>query len=149
MLTKLEQATKQWGGVNTTIDAWLDERKELLVQYCRLAGLPPFERADKALPPSSEISEFCEILMDYVSAGHFEIYEKIISDSDDIEKVEAIFPKFSDSTDTALSFNDKYANLQDEKELQGFDINLAILGQQMEERFSFEDELIKTLVHNA
>ena len=147
MLTKLERATKQWGGVNATIDTWLDERKELLVQYCRLAGLPPFERPDKALPSSRDINAFCEILMDYVSAGHFEIYDKIVSDSDDMGQEETTFPQFSASTDAALSFNDKYANLSDEHELQGFVVNLAALGQQMEERFSFEDELIQALVH--
>lgn len=149
MLTKLERATKQWGGVNSTIDTWLDERKELLVQYCRLAGLPPFERPDKALPSSREINEFCEILMDYVSAGHFEIYEKIAADSDDMQEEQTRFPQFSPSTDAALSFNDKYANLADDCELRGFVVNLAALGQQMEERFSFEDQLIKALVHQA
>ena len=48
MLTKLQQATEQWGGFNSTIDDWLEERKQLLVQYCQLAGLPPFERTDNA-----------------------------------------------------------------------------------------------------
>lgn len=148
MLTKVQQATEKWSGFNSAIDAWLQERKQLLVQYCQLAGLPPFERADKALPDAKEIESFCEILMDYISAGHFEIYEKILSDTDDLAKAEELFPKFSDSTDTALSFNDRYANIADDDdvEMKSFDLNLAVLGQQMEERFSYEDELIQTLV---
>lgn len=146
MLTKLQQATEQWGGFNSTIDDWLEERKQLLVQYCQLAGLPPFERSDNALPDKAEIERFCEILMDYISAGHFEIYEKILADSDDLVSAEEIFPKFADSTDTALSFNDKYANIAEDEELTSFDSNLAMLGQHMEERFSFEDQLIQTLV---
>lgn len=146
MLTKLQRATEQWGGFNSTIDDWLDERKQLLVQYCQLAGLPPFERTDNALPEKENIERFCEILMDYISAGHFEIYEKILADSDNLARAEEIFPKFSDSTDSALSFNDKYANIAENEELTSFDSNLAQLGQHMEERFSFEDQLIQTLV---
>ena len=148
MLTKVQQATEKWGGFNSAIDEWLEERKQLLVQYCQLAGLPPFERTENALPDKKKIEEFCEILMDYISAGHFEIYEKILSDTDDLVKAKELFPKFSSSTDTALSFNDRYANIDDDMEMKGFDLNLAVLGQQMEERFSLEDELIHTLVSN-
>ncbi len=146
MLTKLEQAKERWGGFNSTIDNWLEERKQLLVQYCQLAGLPPFERTDNALPGKEDIQSFCEILMDYISAGHFEIYERILQDSDDIARAEQIFPKFSTSTDSALSFNDRFASINDVDELEGFDQELASLGQKMEERFSFEDDLISTLV---
>lgn len=146
MLNKLQQAKEQWGGFNSTIDAWLEERKQLLVQYCQLAGLPPFERTDNALPNKEEIEQFCEILMDYISAGHFEIYEKILADADDLMRAEEIYPKFSNSTDAALSFNDRYANVSENEEFEAFDSNLAKLGQQMEERFSFEDELIQTLI---
>ena len=146
MLTKVERAKEKWGGFNTTIDNWLEERKQLLVQYCQLAGLPPFERADKALPDKEDVEAFCEILMDYISAGHFEIYEKILQDTDDIASAEAIFPKFSDSTDAALSFNDQFAAIHASDELEGFDVALADLGQKLEERFGYEDDLIGTLV---
>lgn len=148
MLTKLEQAKEKWGGFNSTIDNWLEERKQLLVQYCQLAGLPPFERTDNALPAKKDIQAFCEILMDYISAGHFEIYERILQDSDDIARAEQIFPKFSISTDSALSFNDRFASISESDELEGFDQELAALGQKMEERFSFEDDLINTLVRD-
>ena len=40
MLTRLEKARDTWGGAHTAIDAWLSERQHLLVQYCKLAGLP-------------------------------------------------------------------------------------------------------------
>ena len=57
---------------------------------------------------------------------------------------EAILVQLS-STDKALAFNDNYAVLQDDAPLNSFDLHLAELGQQMEERFSFEDQLIKTI----
>lgn len=148
MLTKVQQAKAQWGGFDSTIDTWLEERKQLLVQYCKLASLPPFEREDKSLPEKNEIVQFCEILMDYVSAGHFEIYQKILGDADDTDTVENILNQLDNNTDKALLFNDKYASINDEDGLDGlasFDLRLAELGQHMEERFSYEDQLIKTI----
>lgn len=148
MLTKVQQAKAQWGGFDTTIDTWLEERKDLLVQYCKLASLPPFERDDKSLPEKNEIVQFCEILMDYVSAGHFEIYQKILGDADDTDTVENILSQIDNNTDKALQFNDEYANIDNNSGLDGFDLRLAELGQHMEERFSYEDQLIQTIADN-
>lgn len=145
MLTKVQQAKAQWGGFDPTIDTWLEERKELLVQYCKLASLPPFEREDKSLPEKNEIVQFCEILMDYVSAGHFEIYQKILIDVNDTQAVESILSQLDTNTDKALLFNDKYASLDEADGLDNFDLRLAELGQHMEERFSYEDRLIETI----
>lgn len=151
MLTKLEQTTQKLGGINSAVDTWLEERKQLLVQYCQLAGLPPFERETNALPDKDEIEKFCEILMDYISAGHFEIYQKIMAEcaesASNSALAEEIYAQFSDSTDTALSFNDQYASVSDEHDLDIFDVNLAQLGQKMEERFGLEDRLLQTLVN--
>lgn len=149
MLNKVEQAEQKWGGMHDLVDSWLNERKQLLVQYCELAGLPPFERADKALPTKDRVESFCEILMDYISAGHFELFDKIMeecSQEDSNKKLaEEIYPKITETTDSALTFNDYYANISDEDELSGFDQNLAVLGERMEERFELEDQLLATI----
>ena len=36
MLAQFEQSQQQWGGVNKTIDSWLQERQAVLVSYCEL-----------------------------------------------------------------------------------------------------------------
>lgn len=150
MLNKLEQAAEKFSGSHDIIDTWLDERKQLLVQYCQLAGLPPFEKAENAFPESDSIESFCEILMDYISAGHFEMYDKILAecdaDSNAQKLAEELYPQISSTTDAALTFNDSFANLSENDDLSKFDISLAQLGQQMEERFELEDRLIGTLV---
>lgn len=149
MLNKVEQAKQKWGGMHDVVDAWLNERKQLLVQYCELAGLPPFEGADKALPTKERVEAFCELLMDYISAGHFELFDKIMDechDAEDAKKLaEDIYPKITDTTDSALTFNDYYANISDDDEMSGFDRNLAELGERMEERFELEDQLLATI----
>ena len=42
MLSRNEQAKKRWGGAHKSIDIWLSERQDLLVNYFKLAALPPY-----------------------------------------------------------------------------------------------------------
>ena len=56
MLTKIENAKQQWGGSNKLIDTWLDKRQELIVNYCQIAGIPPFEANCQALPNRKAIN---------------------------------------------------------------------------------------------
>ncbi|MBC3766565.1 sigma D regulator [Neptunicella marina] len=142
MLTGVEQAKQKWGGAHNAIDNWLAERQLLLVMYCELAGLPPYDKAANALPDKERISEFCGLLMDYLSAGYFEVYEKL---SEGEELADQLYPQIAESTDAALSFNDKYAELDSDANAQNFDVELSNLGQLLEERFEFEDKLINNL----
>lgn len=149
MLSQTEQAKAKWGGSHNAIDTWLHERQELLVLYCELAGLPPFNRDHDALPDKSDIASFCELLVDYVSAGHFEVYDKIVNGNEltasgqDLK--EDLYPKISATTDHALGFNDCYADLEDDAQMANFDVSLSDLGQQLEERFALEDHLIQSI----
>ena len=149
MLTQIENAKQKWGGAHEAIDNWLHERQQLLVQYCELAGLPPFERESGALPHKRDIRSFCELLVDYVSAGHFEVYDKIVAGCDEPktskEITEDLYPKISATTDSALDFNDTYAEVAVDQDLASFDVNLSELGQKLEERFALEDRLIHSL----
>jgi regulator of sigma D len=151
MYTRLQTARQQWGGSSTAIDNWLEERQQLIVSYCKLAALPPFDKQqDNQLPSHEAILEFCQLLMDYLSAGHFEVYDQIVSQcqengSNSKSLAEALYPKISASTDLALEFNDKYAEAG--STFSNFDTDLSNLGQALEERFGLEDELIQTL-HN-
>lgn len=153
MFTRLETAQQKWGGRLTAIDSWLDDRQGLIVSYCQLAALPPFDKkSQQSLPASSDVQTFCQKLMDYLSAGHFEMYERIVSECavnghDSRKLADALTPKISASTDVALEFNDKYAEVADEQWTVAFDQDLSELGQKLVERFDYEDQLIQTL-HN-
>ncbi len=150
MLTRSEQAKQRWAGVDTTIDTWLLERQNLLIEYFKLAGLPPYERESQALPAKHDISNFCSLLMDYISAGHFEVYEQIIKNSRSAPEstqalAEQLFPLISETTDLALDFNDRYGQLEHDHELDNFDQALSGLGEVLEMRMKFEDQLLHTL----
>lgn len=149
MLNKIEKARQQWGGSNKLIDTWLEKRQELIVNYCQIAGLPPFESDTQALPATDAIQDFCNKLVDYVSTGHFEVYKEVVSRCEvhgqsSLEQIEQIIPKITDTTDISLEFNDKYAEKEDAA-LDLFDRHLSKLIEGLESRFELEDLLLSNL----
>lgn len=129
------------------ISRWLAERNELLVLYCRLTG----KRKDLVLPDQHQISQFCDILIDYVSAGHFEVYEQVVVECDkqgenSLRLLADLFPKISQTTDIVVDFNDKYSSGSDSDESgQQLDRDLSKLGEAIAFRVELEDKLIETL----
>ncbi|WP_163936812.1 sigma D regulator [Paraferrimonas sp. SM1919] len=153
MLNKLAQAKAKWGGSNTLIDHWLQHRSELLTSYCELAGIPPFEKHD-ALPPIEKIKEFSNLLVDYVSEGHFEVYQQLAKAYEQLgaqvkEHADQLIEQINPTTDMALAFNDHYANCKSAEEYQGIDLALSKLGEALELRFEIEDALIDILASIA
>ncbi|QJR81375.1 Rsd/AlgQ family anti-sigma factor [Alteromonas pelagimontana] len=146
MLNQLEKVINRWGGRSATIDNWLQARQNLLIKYCQLAGLNV--PTNLALPEANKISEFCNDLMDYLSAGHFEVYEMLVSDDESGSALKKrIYPKLAETTDRALSFSDKNAEAVTPKQASEFDADLTKLGETLEERFLLEDELINHMYH--
>lgn len=150
MLKRNEHAKQRWSGAHQAIDTWLQERQAVLVDYFKLAGLTPYERDSQALPAAQDIRHFCELLMDYVSAGHFEVYDQIIRNSQQApqntrELANEVFPLISDTTEIALDFNDAYGEINEDNGLQQFDQHLSHLGEALELRMEFEDRLLSTL----
>ncbi|BDY06647.1 MULTISPECIES: sigma D regulator [unclassified Ferrimonas] len=151
MLTRLQNAVEQWGGKNTLIDQWLNNRRQLLIHYCQLANLPPYDSAPH-LPDPDGVHHFCNLLVDYVSEGHFEVYDQVVSECEKHgeecrQLASRIVPQIAKSTDVALDFNDKFGVPfdEDDERMMELDESLSRLGQAMEERFAFEDKLLDTL----
>ncbi|MBL0457577.1 sigma D regulator [Aeromonas enteropelogenes] len=149
MLTKLEQTKQALAGKHKAIDDWLDERQALLVEYMRLAGLTPARAKQRCLPKPEELQHFCDKLVDYVSAGHFEIYHHVVTafeqaSGETLELAKRIYPHIRTSTEFALEFTDKYSEA-DEAQLLLLDEDLNQLGPVLEERFKQEDRLVKAL----
>lgn len=77
MLNQLENLTERVGGSNKLVDRWLDVRKHLLVAYYNLVGIKPGKESYMRLNEKA-LDDFCQSLVDYLSAGHFSIYERIL-----------------------------------------------------------------------
>ena len=145
MLESCQNAQERWGGVNQLIDRWLQERQELVRAFAGLA-----EASEIA---SQDLQRFCEILVDYVSAGHFEVYEqltveaKAFGDQRGLELAKQIYPRIEAITEVALAFNDR-CDSGDCGDTVSLNAEIKRLGQLLHERFELEDCLIEVL-HNA
>ena len=141
MLTQLKKVQQQWHGSHKIIDNWLDERQALLVAYCQLAGLAPFIRDSQHQKNDYDLTLFCQILIDYICAGHFEIFnhqDEKLNHQEDLNLIDHI----NASTDFALKFNDHYSKITQEDAQHQLAHDLSKLGQFLEQRFSLEDQLI-------
>ncbi len=150
MLSKFEQVQQQWGGTSDVIDHWLVSRQQLLIDYCKLAGLPPFESNIRQLPTSSQLQLFCQQVVDYISAGHFKIYDMVMekwntAGYSPTEDISLLYASITQTTDPILNFTDRYSDIAEENTLTDLDQDLSSIGELLELRFGLEDSLIELI----
>lgn len=146
MLESCRNAQERWGGVHQLIDRWLQERHELIKVFVGLhIGETQITRP--------ALQQFCQLLLDYVSAGHFEIYEQLLEEAHSfgdvrgLELARQIYPRIEAITDVAVAFNDR-CDTGDCAGDPGLQDELKRLGSLLHERFELEDCLIEVL-HTA
>ena len=100
-----------WNSVSEMIERWIEERRELLVKYCELTEVTDFSDAENNY--DAELQQFCEIMVDYVSVGHFEVFEQITKEAEifgndqGLDKSPKLIDKIQTTTELILDFNDK------------------------------------------
>ena len=127
----------------------LAERQEMLVAFCRLAGLEPYA-PDK--PVKRLLEEFCQLLMDYTAFSHFELYRRISEGDERRDQVRQVAERVSqmitDVTDSAVAFNDKYdASTDHALPMESLPQDLSDLGERLAVRLELEDQLVEALLH--
>lgn len=152
MLKKLKRTQEQWGGSSELIDHWLDTRQTLIVEYCKLAALQPCSAKTNVteLPSPKELQLFCQQLVDYISEGHFKIYDMVMdkwrsTGFEATDEINQTYGKIVLTTEPLLNFTDKYAAVSDEDDLDDFDSGLSLIGEIIEARFEVEDYLIQLI----
>ena len=90
----------------------ISERNEVLSLYCSLAGCDNNETADVNDIDTEILQEFCQLLIDYIATGHFELYRRISEGeerrTDMIRLANAIYPRIERTTKIAVDFNDMF-----------------------------------------
>lgn len=125
----------------------LQERQQVWALYCELGRRKPFA-AEPSL--NKAIQRFCQLLIDYISLGHFGVYRRIIDGTERrlsaVQTAETVYPAIENATDVALAFNDKYA--ESESPRLGIDLegDLSRLGEALATRFDLEDRLLTSLL---
>jgi regulator of sigma D len=121
-------------------------RREVWSLYCKVAELKPFSANDivKIL-----LTQFSQILVDYVSLGHFGVYERVLSGNERRGRVlsvaNEIYPEFSATTDVAILFNDKYDNVEKIEIFDDLEQDLSALGESLAKRIDLEDRLCEVM----
>lgn len=151
MLEHCANAKERWGGVSKILENWFSQRQDLIVEFCTISGVHALA-SDNPQEPVESIQHFCELMVDYVSAGHFEVYDHLIQeaeafgDSSALEAATALYPKISSTTEKVLAFNDKLPQMlsPDNQELS-LARELSLVGEVLVSRFELEDELVAKL----
>jgi len=152
MLESCKNAKERWGGVHRLIDGWLNERQELIVLFCGISTLKSL--TPRETPMNVKVQAFCQVLIDYCSAGHFEIYEQLLKEAQEFddggtELANQVFPILEEMTQIFVDFNDKYDTAEHCLEsITDLPKDLSELGELLSERFELEDQLIERL-HNS
>lgn len=132
-------------GTQDSIKKMVEERTQVLALYWRLAGFDSFADAPKREPAQKLLQEFCQILVDYIAAGHFSLYERIVNGTERRRELadlaQDLYPRIADTTTLALDFNDKYDSERFEI-TDSFKSDLSRLGEELALRIELEDKLL-------
>ena len=125
------------------------ERADMLVLFCRVAGLEPYAGNKAENHPAKMLEEFCQLLVDYIAAGHFSLYDRIVNGQERRREIitlaEKVYPRIAATTDAALDFNDKY-NCGDQCNITNeLHDDLSRLGEELAIRIELEDQLAQAL----
>lgn len=127
------------------------ERNQVLALYWKLAGCDDTEISADGLDPEI-LREFCQLLIDYIATGHFELYRRISEGEerrqDIIQLAGTIYPRIQESTQLAVDFNDLFDDCDhlSQKQKNQLAQHLSKLGEELATRIELEDQLINTLL---
>jgi regulator of sigma D len=123
-----------------------NERDDLWSLYCQIGELKPFSEVDQV---KNKLTKFSQVLVDYISLGHFGLYERILSGNERRDQLLSvateIYPEFSVVTDLSVSFNDKYEKIKDKRVFDSLANDLSELGESLAKRFDLEDQLCELM----
>ncbi|MDO8861777.1 Rsd/AlgQ family anti-sigma factor [Haliea sp. E1-2-M8] len=139
---------EQFNTVESLLTNWLSERRAVLSRYTALVV------ASDDTPASAQLARrqrgLCELLVDYISAGHFEVFTELLNEAEvfgdnNAALIAGLMPAITDTTDVILAYEEKYSSGEHYPETLRRD--LSALGEMLESRFVLEDRLIAGL-HN-
>jgi regulator of sigma D len=129
------------------IDDMLKQRQQMLVLLWELTKLD-LQRVDDTA--KEMVDEFLTILVDYIAAGHFGLYQRINEGNERrsrvVETAKEIYTRIAATTESAVNFSERFENA-DEKALNShLAQDLSNLAEQLTTRIELEDQLIEAML---
>ncbi len=150
-MTNRHTPNEQFQVVEALLKDWLKERQDLLACYTRLVSASgPGGNNTSPTACRDQQAALCELLVDYVSAGHFEVFIKLVEEAESFADgsetlAKQLMPNITDTTEFILAYEEKYARNEHGALPAARDI--SALGEVLETRLTLEDQLISRL-HN-
>ena len=148
-MTRASDRSERRERTSSQVQHMLDERQELLSLMFELSG-------DRLKPGArngyERLNEFCQVLVDYIAAGHFGLYKRI-SDGRERRRNVAdlamkVYSRIEQSTEAVLEFNEKYeAAGKRNADLSALAEDLSRLGETLTTRMELEDQLIAHIIN--
>lgn len=146
MLNQLEVLTARVGGCSDLVDFCLRSRRQLLIAYYRLVGIKPNKESLTTLDENA-LDSFCQGLVDYLSTGHFTVYQRFIQEmegSEQLAKAALIYPSLQANTEMIMQVYDSHLEKAiDHDNCLEFQNALSTVGEALEARFTLEDRFIQ------
>lgn len=140
-----------WHVNQRAVERWLEERQQLLIRFCGICQVRP--SSELAGRYRADFQRFCQLLIDYSSCGHFDIYQRLLQWASRLHNRDGIqaflkqhYGVISTSTEYIVRFND---NCSECSELRGLTRALSRLGEALEARFEAEDAMLELLHYGA
>jgi len=129
------------------IDDMLKQRQQMLVLLWELTKLDLRHVDDTA---KDMVDEFLTILVDYIAAGHFGLYQRIVEGNERrtrvVETAKLIYPRIAATTESAVNFSDRFESADEKSLNQHLATDLSRLAEQLTTRIELEDELIAAML---
>ena len=129
------------------IEDMLQERQQMLVLLWELSKLDLRKTDDST---RQTLEDFQEILVDYIAAAHFGLYQRIAEGNERRQAVldiaREIYPRIARSTDIAVEFTEKYDSPTADTVTTKLTDDLSLLAEELTSRIELEDRLILAMV---
>ncbi len=147
MKEQSNETQERRGATNELIQHMLKERNQLLSLLLKVSS---DSSNNKSAQLGIDLEEFVQVLVDYIAAGHFGLYERIVEGKERRRAVSdlalEIYPRIEQSTQVALTFDEKYNSGNKERTLDHFPEDVSTLGEELTTRIELEDQLIQLLL---
>lgn len=139
---------EQFEAVEELLTRWLKERRTLLGKYTEIVVALDHRGEDEDLQLRQSV--LCELLVDYASVGHFEVFHELVEEAESFGDSSCalaakLLSEIGATTEVILAYEEKYGDFSGRPEKLKRD--LSALGEVLESRFVLEDQLIASL-HN-
>jgi regulator of sigma D len=145
MVEKGQLDAERRQGTRELIARLLEERQQMWVLYERVAGIEPYAHE----PDVRRLEEFVQVLVDYIAAAHFGLYERIVNGEERrrglFDLARDLYPRIAEITEIAVAFNDKYESGVPVAGKGALVEDLSKLGESLATRIELEDRLIARL----